>query len=328
MLKYVGKSWSLLLLSVLAALLGCSRPRSAREGGEAKWLLLQCKPSVGDGLTNVLSSTLGATLSGSSPFHASPNDGAILLQPPTRQSYAAAAGTTMPQWLTYSLGAPVPVQAAAISWYSPADYGRDFRIEGRRDSRELWHPLAVVRDNSEMLWQTTFPPCEIAQVRLTVENAAGQGRTLVKRFYLFSPKPRITANVALTEAGLRIEASSPHDPSTMFAGRVGSSGSTEYAAALSTALPHWLTFSLPKEKSISAVGVSWYDNENYATHFKLEARSKTDWEPVVEVADAKDVGGFYVFPTPVVARTFRLTVYATQGQPRLLARQLALYGRP
>ena len=325
-------SWVLpaLLLSLATGGIGCGE----RAGGSgARWALPQCRPPVGDGLTNVLSSTLGATLSDSSPFHAPPNDGGVLLSCQTRQGYAAAAGTAMPQWITYNLGAPVPVQAAAIAWYSPRDYGRDFRIEGRRDSRDPWRPLAEMRDNAEMLWQSAFAPTEIGQVRLTVESAAGQGRTLIKCFYLFSAKPRITENVAVTAAGLRIQSASPfhpppNDPSAMFTGRIGAVGSRDYAAGLPAPLPQWVAFSLPERRTIGAVGVVWYDSHNYASHFRLEVERQGAWEPILEVTDGEDVGGFYVLDKPCTERTFRLLVYSAHGQPRLLARQLALYGLP
>lgn len=333
MLPLRRSCWLLLFVFLPSMLPGCAGRRGARDRTVAPWVLLQSRPGVGDGLTNVLSSALGAAVSGSSSFAPAPNGAAILLEPATLETYAAAVGTSMPQWLTFNLGAVVPVEAVAIAWYSAWDYGRDFRIEGRRDSRHPWRPLAEMRDNAEMLWQSAFAPTEIGQVRLTVESAAGQGRALIRRFYLFSPKPSITVNVALNAAGLTIDSSSPfhpppNDPSAMFTGRIGAAGSPDYAAGLPAPLPQWVAFSLPERRTIGAVGLVWYDSHNYARHFRLEVKRQGAWEPILEVMDSEDVGGFYVLDKPCTERTFRLLVYSAHGQPRLLARQLALYGSP
>ncbi len=296
--------------------MGCSR-QAAPPAAEVK------QASI-----NVLSLAMGASVVGSSEFFASPNDPSVLLAP-GEGAYAAALGAKMPQWIIFDLGAPRRVEMVSITWYDQANCGLDFRVLGRKDSREAWSTLAEATGNRKAVWEAKVSATEVGQVRLEVTKAAGQRRTLVKRFQLLAAEATPVSNVAVLGAGLKVDAASkfypkPNDPSAIFTGRIGSPKSPDYAAA-SDGLPNQVTFSLSAPQAIRAVSVSWYDDQNYASQWELAAKQNNEWKPVLALSDQKERHGLYALPDPVTAQTFRLTVSKTVGQPRLLARQLALY---
>jgi hypothetical protein len=283
-----------------------------------------------EALADVLTSASGASVAGSSALFGPPSDASALLDQDTG-TYVAAADQTMPQWIEYDLGAPRRVEAAAIGWWSQPDRALDFTLQGRRDSRAAWTTLAQVRDNPGLVWRTYLPASEISQVRLEVTRAAGQGRMLVASFRLFAQDAGRARNVAVVSEGLTIDDSSPffpppNDPFAMFTGYPVTND--DYAAAQEGPLPQMVAFSLRRPAAIAAVSVHWYDGQNYATDWSLEAKVGETWAPVLQVQDGHEESGFYVLDSPVTARSFRLTVTSTAGQQRLLAKSVALYAPP
>jgi len=326
MLK-VRSSWPLLAtIALLTAAFGCGKGPTTPGGTTGA----EREPGqVGQGLTNVLTSALGANPAGSSVFFKAPNDPAILLAPGPKD-YAAAADSNMPQWLAFDLGAVRKVEAVSITWWSEADRGLNFTVQGRKDSRAGWEALATVTDNSGAVWSQEIRVAEIGQVRLEVTQATGQGRTLIKKLQFFAAEGAPVKNVALVSAGLKVDSSSaffkaPNDPAAMFTGKLSAPNSNAYAAGQADGLPDFVEFSLPSAAEVMAVGVHWYDDQNYAIEWALEAKDGDLWKPVLTVTDGKEVHGFYLLDKPVTAQTFRLTVTKTAGQQRMLARQLALY---
>jgi hypothetical protein len=325
--------WWLLCVG-LAVVTGCAKQRTTARVPPPSAAPRVPQPAVGRGLTNVLSASAGAAAAGSSSFWAAPHDPAVLLSPGA-QDYAAAMDTAMPQWMVFDLGAPRKVQAAAIQWWSQADRGIAFQLAGRKDSRQMWATLASTTANDRQLWEASFAPQTVGQVRLEVTKAAGQGRTLVQGLYVFASPAAPVHNVAVVSSGLKIDSAtpffrSPNDPTAMFSGTVSPAGSSHYAAAQAggnNKLPSVVVFSLPKPRDIVAVSTTWYDAKTYATTFRLEAKRGTTWMPVLDITGNTSLHGFYALDAPVRASTFRLTVTQAAGQPRLLARQVALYAK-
>jgi len=161
--------------------------RTRKPPLKSDWLS-PSRPRSDPGLVNVLATGLGARVIDSSPFFPPPNDPTVLLRYQLG-SYAAAADSVLPQWIEFDLGNPREVEAAAITWWSQADRGVDFRLLGRRRASEAWSLLAEVKDNDSVTWRAAFATRQVAQVRLEVTKAAGQGRTLIDLFALFAPSP-------------------------------------------------------------------------------------------------------------------------------------------
>lgn len=300
-------------------------------------------------LVDVADAEEGASIVACSPFHARPHDADALLRTVRPESYAAGLqDIPLPHWFEIDFGRPRAIDRIEIGWFSPDLLATDYKILGRLGAGDEWTPLVETAGATAAEARYRLKPVWARFMRLEASAYKGeQQRMLIRSLRVFECadpplKPVASANesharsqrrervdVASLAAGAQVVDSSPffsppNDPSAV----LNEPGPDIYAAALpDTPKPHWFEIDLGRIRAIDYVEIDWWNSHLLATDYRLLGRLRTrdEWTPLVEVADA-DAEAVRQRFEPIWVRFVRLEALAFKGeQQRMLVRSLRLF---
>jgi len=270
----------------------------------------------------------------SSQFMAAPYNADAAVDGDDGPDYAAhATFGDYPNWFVVGLSGVVDVWDVEIMWGSTTLYGQDFEVWAYRD-RGMgfeWERIvqevgwAPVGGNALYVKRWGAPVTRVCKLQMVVTRAAGQARTVMRRF----------AWNQLAEWGGTVEAATRMlgVPYGVEAALDGGSGYENYAAgALVGQYPQWFRVQMRQPVELRSVQVFWYSATVYGQEFEVWAYRNGRWERVIrEVGWSPPTGtGLYnrVLATPVGGvEALSLVVRGAAGQERLVVRQFS-WNRP
>jgi hypothetical protein len=280
-----------------------------------------------------LNQAVSGMVESASEFIPAPFDPGAALDGNDLDDYAAHATLNdYPNWFVVSLSSLMDLHDVVIRWVDTTLYGKDFEVWAYQD---VGAGFAWVRVLQEVNWDPAGSPFyirrfpspyqRVCKLKFVLTNAAGQARTLMRRF----------AWNQLQEFGATPTWSSSFfgAPWDVLAALDGQNDLSDYAAHYSlNSYPNWFQLTLREKTELRSVQVHWYSSSYYGRNFRVLAFRGGAWTTVaLETAwSPPDASAVYnrVLAAPLAdVEALSLVVLEAVGQPRMLLRQFS-WNRP